>query len=231
MKHITLKLMATATMIAAIAALSGCAEKKPEIDFNLIGGTLQTEDSDYEVDIRSDTEETPVNSDTEAGSVTAEPEIFYDSDIPKEEIAVSEADESDIPEAPTVSEDKPDTTKPETTTTAKPAVTITTDKPKETTPAQTVRTDLPKVTAEPQYTTKATTTTKPAQIEPVEIETDKNGFPANPVVNQTFVDSTGTEYIYNGIFGWIKGDDGNPDIQEFPRHGDYTYGEGEQVLH
>ncbi len=216
MKHITLKLMATATMIAAIAALSGCAEKKPEIDFNLIGGTLQTEDSDYEVDIRSDTEETPVNSDTEAGSVTAEPEIFYDSDIPKEEIAVSEADESDISEAPAVSEDKPDTTKPETTTAAKPAVTITTDKPKETTPAQTVRTDLPKVTAEPQYTTAATTTTKPDQTEPTEVETDANGFPANPVVNQTFVDSTGTEYIYNGIFGWIKGNAGNATLQEFP---------------
>lgn len=217
MKHITLKLMATATMIAAIAALSGCAEKKPEIDFNLIGGTLQTEDSDYEVDIRSDTEETPVNSDTEAGSVTAEPEIFYDSDIPKEEIAVSEADESDIPEAPTVSEDKPDTTKPETTTTAKPAVTITTDKPKETTPAQTVRTDLPKVTAEPQYTTKATTTTKPAQIEPVEIETDKNGFPANPVVDQTFTDSTGQQYIYDSIFGWIRhSGNGETIVQEFP---------------
>lgn len=231
MKHITLKLMATATMIAAIAALSGCAEKKPEIDFNLIGGTLQTEDSDYEVDIRSDTEETPVNSDTEAGSVTAEPEIFYDSDIPKEEIAVSEADESDIPEAPAVSEDKPDTTKPETTTTAaKPAVTITTDKPKETTPAQTVRTDLPKVTAEPQYTTAATTTTKPDQTEPTEVETDVNGFPANPVVNQTFVDSTGTEYIYNGIFGWIKGNAGNATLQEFPDN----YGEigsGKQILH
>ena len=218
MKHITLKLMATATMIAAIAALSGCAEKKPEIDFNLIGGEIQTEDSDYEVDIRSDTEETPVNSDTEAGSVTAEPEIFYDSDIPKEEIAVSEADESDIPEAPTVSEDKPDTTKPETTTTAaQPAVTITTDKPQVTTPAQTVRTDLPKVTAEPQYTTKATTTTKPAQIEPVEIETDKNGFPANPVVDQTFTDSTGQQYIYDSIFGWIRhSGNGETIVQEFP---------------
>ncbi len=228
MKHITLKLMATATMIAAIAALSGCAEKKPEIDFNLIGGEIQTEDSDYEVDIRSDTEETPVNSDTESRNVTAESEIFYDSDIPKEEIAVSEADESDIPEAPTVSEDKPDTTKPETTTTAKPAVTITTDKPKETTPAQTVRTDLPKVTAEPQYTTKATTTTKPAQIEPVEIETDKNGFPANPVVDQLFTDSTGQQYIYDSIFGWIKhSGNGETIVQEFP---EFEIS-GEKILH
>lgn len=219
MKHTTLKLMTAAMIIAAMAALSGCAEKKPEIDFNLIGGEIQTEDSDYEVDIRSDTEETPVNSDTEAGSVTAEPEIFYDSDIPKEEIAVSEA--------PAVSEDKPDTTKPETTTAAKPAVTITTDKPKETTPAQTVRTDLPKVTAEPQYTTAATTTTKPDQTEPTEVETDANGFPANPVVNQTFVDSTGTEYIYNGIFGWIKGNAGNATLQEFP---EFEIS-GEKILH
>lgn len=221
MKHITLKLMATATMIAAIAALSGCAEKKPEIDFNLIGGTLQTEDSDYEVDIRSDTEETPVNSDTEAGSVTAEPEIFYDSDIPKEEIAVSEADESDIPEAPTVSEDKPDTTKPETTTTAaQPAVTITTDKPQVTTPAQTVRTDLPKVTAEPQYTTAATTTTKPAkQTEPAEIQTDANGFPANPQNGDKFTDSTGQTYQYDGslFFRWVPyNNDGKTIVQEFP---------------
>ena len=85
------------------------------------------------------------------------------------------------------------------------------DKPQVTTPAQTVRTDLPKVTAEPQYTTAATTTTKPAkQTEPAEIQTDANGFPANPEVNQTFVDSTGTEYIYNGIFGWIQGNDGTP---------------------
>ena len=109
--------------------------------------------------------------------------------------------------------------------------TITTDKPQVTTPAQTVRTDLPKVTAEPQYTTAATTTTKPAkQTEPAEIQTDANDFPANPEVNQTFVDSTGTEYIYNGIFGWIQGNDGNPDVQEFPDN----YGEigsGNKILH
>ena len=147
---------------------------------------------------------------------TAEPEEISEPDIPKEETT-----------APAKNEPTPATTKA-----TQPAVTITTDKPQVTTPAQTVRTDLPKVTAEPQYTTAATTTTKPAkQTEPAEIKTDENGFPANPEVNQTFVDSTGTEYIYNGIFGWIQGDDNNPDIQEFPRHGDYTYGEGEQVLH
>lgn len=134
-------------------------------------------------------------------------DIRYDTDEPTAE--PTEISEPDIP--------KEETTSPATTKATQPAVTVTTDKPQVTTPAQTVRTDLPKVTAEPQYTTAATTTAKPAkQTEPVEIKTDENGFPANPEVNQTFVDSTGTEYLYNGIFGWIQGNDGNPDVQEFP---------------
>ena len=102
---------------------------------------------------------------------------------------------------------------------------------KATAPAQTVRTDLPKVTAEPQYTTASTTTTKPKQTEPTEIETDENGFPANPQNGDKFTDSTGQEYMYNSIFErWVPGHSGNVNMQEFPRHGDYTYGEGEQIL-
>ena len=203
MKHSTLKLMTAAMIISATALfIGGCSNKAQDIDPTLIGGEGQVMDNSYTVDIRYDTDEP-----------TAEPTEISEPDIPKEETTAPE-------------------TTPATTKATQPAVTITTDKPQVTTPAQTVRNDLPKVTAEPQYTTAATTTTKPAkQTEPAEIKTDENGFPANPEVNQTFVDSTGTEYIYNGIFGWIQGDDGNPDIQEFPRHGDYTYGEGEQVLH
>lgn len=202
MTHTTLKLVTAAVIVATTALISGCSNKAQDIDLTLIGGEGQDMDNRYTVDIRYDTDES-----------TAEPEEISEPDIPKEETTAPE-------------------TTPATTKATQPAVTITTDKPQVTTPAQTVRTDLPKVTAEPQYTTAATTTTKPAkQTEPAEIKTDENGFPANPEVNQTFVDSTGTEYIYNGIFGWIQGDDNNPDIQEFPRHGDYTYGEGEQVLH
>ena len=203
MKHSTLKLMTAAMIISATALfIGGCSNKAQDIDLTLIGGEGQVMDNSYTVDIRYDTDEP-----------TAEPTEISEPDIPKEETTAPE-------------------TTPATTKATQPAVTITTDKPQVTTPAQTVRNDLPKVTAEPQYTTAATTTTKPAkQTEPAEIKTDENGFPATPEVNQTFVDSTGTEYIYNGIFGWIQGDDGNPDIQEFPRHGDYTYGEGEQVLH
>ena len=196
LKTNALRTISAAMLISVLAAVTGCSDRKPDIDYDLIGGTYEAGENEYKVQIFSDssdtTAEAPAESETESAT-------------------------SSIPE----------TTK---STTSKPAVTVSTSKAV-TTPEQTVRTDLPKVTAEPQYTTDSTTTAKPKQTEPVEIEMDDNGFPANPEVNQTFVDSTGTEYIYNGIFGWIQGDDGNPDVQEFPRHGDYTYGEGEQILH
>lgn len=203
MKHTTLKLVTAAVIVATTALISGCSNKAQDIDLTLIGGEGQDMDNRYTVDIRYDTDES-----------TAEPEEISEPDIPKEKTTAPE-------------------TTPATTKATQPAVTITTDKPQVTTPAQTVRTDLPKVTAEPQYTTAATTTTKPAkQTEPAEIKTDENGFPANPEVNQTFVDSTGTEYIYNGIFGWIQGDDGNPDVQEFPdNYEGGIFGGGQSVLH
>lgn len=225
--------------LAAIAALSGCTDKQQDIDTTLVGGTVQTEDSDYNVDIRHATEEAdatiktedspaPVNSDTIADISTAEPAIIDESDIPKEENTSPAADENDVPEAPAVGEDKPATTKPADTT--KPAVTITTDKPKVTTPAQTVRTDLPKVTAEPQYTTKATTPAKPAQTEPTDVKLDSNGFPANPVGGQKFTDSNGTTYQYNDLMGaWFES--GGVSMQEFPDNYEGGVFGGETILH
>ncbi|MBP0983519.1 MAG: hypothetical protein J6A19_07310 [Oscillospiraceae bacterium] len=180
LKTNALRTISAAMLISVLAAVTGCSDRKPDIDYDLIGGTYEAGENEYKVQIFSDSSDT-----------TAEAPIESET------------------EAPTSS--TPETTK---STTTKPAVTVSTSKA--TTPAQTVRTDLPKVTAEPQYTTASTTPAKPKQTEPTEIETDENGFPANPEVNQTFVDSTGTEYIYNGIFGWIQGDDGNPNIQEFP---------------
>lgn len=220
MKHTTLKLVTAAVIVATTALISGCSNKSQDIDLTLIGGDGQDIENRYTVDIRYDTDEAPINSDTAIVISTAEPEEISEPDIPKEETT-----------APAKNEKSDEAATKATTKVTQPAVTITTDKPPVTTPAQTVRNDLPKVTAEPQYTTAATTTTKPAkQTEPAEIKTDENGFPANPEVNQTFVDSTGTEYIYNGIFGWIQGDDGNPDVQEFPDN----YGEigsGNKILH
>ncbi len=189
MKNIKLKLVTAALLITATATfVGGCSNKAQEIDLTLIGGEGQDMDNRYTVDIRYDTDEP-----------TAEPEEISEPDIPKEETAV------------------PETTSA-TTRATQPAVTITTDKPQVTTPAQTVRTDLPKVTAEPQYTTAATTTTKPAkQTEPAEIQTDANGFPANPKNGDVFTDSTGQEYQFNSVFdAWIPGNIGKVDMQVFP---------------
>lgn len=205
MTHTTLKLVIAAVIVATTALISGCSNKAQDIDLTLIGGDGQDMDNRYTVDIRYDTDES-----------TAEPEEISEPDIPKEETTAPE-------------------TTPATTKAAQPAVTITTDKPQVTTPAQTVRTDLPKVTAEPQYTTAATTTPKPAkQTEPAEIKTDENGFPANPNNGDKFTDSTGQTYQYDGslFFRWVPyNNDGKTIVQEFPKHGDYTYGEGEQILH
>lgn len=195
MKHTTLKLVTAAMIISATALfVGGCSNKAQDIDLTLIGGDGQDIENRYTVDIRYDTDEAPINSDTAIVISTAEPEEISEPDIPKEE------------------------TTPATTKATQPAVTITTDKPQVTTPAQTVRTDLPKVTAESQYTTAATTTAKPAkQTEPAEIQTDANGFPANPKNGDVFTDSTGQEYQFNSVFdAWIPGNTGKVDMQVFP---------------
>lgn len=157
LKTNALRTISAAMLISILAAVTGCSDRKPDIDYDLIGGTYEAGENEYKVQIFSDssdtTAEAPAESETESAT-------------------------SSIPE----------TTK---STTTKPAVTVSTSKA--TTPAQTVRTDLPKVTAEPQYTTASTTTTKPKQIEPTEIETDENGFPANPQNGDKFTDSTGQE--------------------------------------
>ena len=195
LKTNTLRTISAAMLISVLAAVTGCSDRKPDIDYDLIGGTYEVGENEYKVQIFSDSSDTTAEAPTEFET---------------------EATTSSTPE----------TTK---STTTKPAVTVSTSKAA--TPEQTVRTDLPKVTAEPQYTTASTTTTKPKQTEPTEIETDENGFPANPKNGDKFTDSTGQEYMYNSIFErWVPGHSGNVNMQEFPRHGDYTYGEGEQIL-
>ena len=195
LKTNTLRTISAAMLISVLAAVTGCSDRKPDIDYDLIGGIYDVGENEYMVQIFSDSSDTTAEAPTEFET---------------------EATTSSTPE----------TTK---STTTKPAVTVSTSKAA--TPEQTVRTDLPKVTAEPQYTTASTTTTKPKQTEPTEIETDENGFPANPKNGDKFTDSTGQEYMYNSIFErWVPGHSGNVNMQEFPRHGDYTYGEGEQIL-
>ena len=195
LKTNTLRTISAAMLISVLAAVTGCSDRKPDIDYDLIGGTYEVGENEYKVQIFSDSSDTTAEAPTEFET---------------------EATTSSTPE----------TTK---STTTKPAVTVSTSKAA--TPEQTVRTDLPKVTAEPQYTTASTTTTKPKQTEPTEIETDENGFPANPQNGDKFTDSTGQEYMYNSIFErWVPGHSGNVNMQEFPDN----YGEigsGQQVLH
>ena len=196
LKTNALRTISAAMLISILAAVTGCSDRKPDIDYDLIGGTYEAGENEYKVQIFSDSSDT-----------TAE--------VPAES------------ETESVTSSTPETTK---STTSKPAVTVSTSKAV-TTPEQTVRTDLPKVTAEPQYTTASTTPAKPKQTEPVEIETDENGFPANPKNGDKFTDSTGQEYMYNSIFErWVPGHSGNVNMQEFPDN----YGEigsGQQVLH
>ena len=191
-----LRTISAAMLISILAAVTGCSDRKPDIDYDLVGGTYEAGENEYKVQIFSDSSDT-----------TAE--------VPAES------------ETESVTSSTPETTK---STTSKPAVTVSTSKAV-TTPEQTVRTDLPKVTAEPQYTTASTTPAKPKQTEPVEIETDENGFTANPKNGDKFTDSTGQEYMYNSIFErWVPGHSGNVNMQEFPDN----YGEigsGQQVLH
>lgn len=196
LKTNALRTISAAMLISVLTAVTGCSDRKPDIDYDLIGGTYEAGENEYKVQIFSDSSDTTVEAPTES-------------------------------EAEATTSSTPETTK---STTSKPAVTVSTSKAV-TTPEQTVRTDLPKVTAEPQYTTASTTPAKPKQTEPVEIETDENGFPANPKNGDKFTDSTGQEYMYNSIFErWVPGHSGNVNMQEFPDN----YGEigsGQQVLH
>lgn len=85
MTHTTLKLVTAAVIVATTALISGCSNKAQDIDLTLIGGDGQDIENRYTVDIRYDTDEAPINSDTAIVISTAEPEEISEPDIPKEE--------------------------------------------------------------------------------------------------------------------------------------------------
>lgn len=65
--------------------------------------------------------------------------------------------------------------------------------------------------------------------EPVEIETDENGFPANPKNNDTFIAADGKKYIYNSIFqhwGEVL-NDGKTIVEEFPS---FEVEDGDEII-
>jgi len=194
---------ATLAILAAALLTCGCSENKTDYDYDLIGGEVQNTDSNYDVDIRKDAESTPTDNTTSKSEVDAS-----------------------APAAPTTS------TTPTTSTESKPAAPTqpnNTSNPDTTSKEETGSTEVPKkentssetssVESKDEQTSEPatpSTTSTPAKTEPNEPKYDENGFPANPVVNQTFVDSTGTSYVYDTLFGWIRGNNGNVDLQEFP---------------
>lgn len=90
MTHTTLKLVTAAVIVATTALISGCSNKAQDIDLTLIGGDGQDIENRYTVDIRYDTDEAPINSDTAIVISTAEPEEISEPDIPKEETTAPE---------------------------------------------------------------------------------------------------------------------------------------------
>lgn len=207
---------ATLAIIATALLTCGCSENKTDYDYDLIGGEVQNTDSSYDVDIRKDAESTPTDNTTSKSEVDtsapAAPTISTTSTVSK-------------PTTPT----QPNASKPDTTSQEE---TGNTEVPKKGNTSS--ETSSVESKDEPQTTTSEpatpSTTSTPAKTEPSEPKYDEKGFPTNPVANQAFVDSTGTSYVYDSLFGWIRGNNGNVDLQEFPRSGDYVYGEGEQIL-
>lgn len=123
-------------------------------------------------------------------------------------------------EAPDITDRPADTaTTPASTSkpadTPKPAVTIVTSKTTIDIPDETDRDNLPKVTAAPEYTATTTAADKTPNDEPVEIPTDENGFPKNPNSGDTYTDSSGTKWVYNGIFQ-IWSESGPAIVDEIP---------------
>lgn len=65
-----LRTISAALLITILAAVTGCSDRKPDIDYDLIGGTYEAGENEYKVQIFSDssdtTAEAPTESETEA---------------------------------------------------------------------------------------------------------------------------------------------------------------------
>lgn len=187
----TTKIIIAITAALSIAAAATIMILNRRSDADLLNDKLmQTSELFHEI---TETEDTP--------AVTISSHSSEGEPISVEETAepAPASDSTTTTERPTDTATTPaSTTKPADTT--KPAVTIVTSKPTDNTPDEPVRTDLPKVTVAPEHTSTATTTDNTQRDEPVEKPTDENGFPKNPNSGDTYTDSNGTTWVYNGIF-------------------------------
>lgn len=219
----TLRITSAALAIIAAAVLAcGCKDKINNYDYDLIGGDTQNSSGSYDVDIRKDPEGEPGNSSdtTSSSASTTNTNSGTESkpDVTSKPAATSSSTVIKVPETP-----KKDNTSSSDTTSS---TTSTTEEEKP-------QSAVSKPENKPEESKNTTTSSTPAAPSSSnETKLDKNGFPANPVADQTFYDSTGQKWIYSWMFGWKKtSDDRHVVVEDFPRSGNYTYGEGEIILH
>lgn len=212
---------------AAVTVGSGSDNDTPIV----IGETEDTFEADGEnvpaesADVTGSDNDKAEKEDTpDDGTTSSEPS---GSTKPSGTTKPADTSKPDYPEAPDQDKDSaPASTKAQTN---KPAVTVVTTAPAVTTPPSTVRDDLPKVTAEPKYTTAPTE--KPAQTEPTVVDkTDSNGFPANPVDGQIFIDADGNRWEYVEFIGWGEANGPAVILQEFPDNYEGGVFGGDQIL-
>ena len=58
LKTNALRTISAAMLISVLAAVTGCADRKPDIDYDLIGGTYEAGENEYKVQIFSDSSDT-----------------------------------------------------------------------------------------------------------------------------------------------------------------------------
>ena len=66
LKTNALRTISAAMLISILAAVTGCSDRKPDIDYDLIGGTYEAGENEYKVQIFSDSSDTTVKAPTES---------------------------------------------------------------------------------------------------------------------------------------------------------------------
>ena len=60
LKTNALRTISAAMLISILAAVTGCSDRKPDIDYDLIGGTYEAGENEYKVQMFSDSSRRPV---------------------------------------------------------------------------------------------------------------------------------------------------------------------------
>ena len=66
LKTNALRTISAAMLISVLAAVTGCSDRKPDIDYDLIGGTYEAGENEYKVQIFGDSSDTTVEAPTES---------------------------------------------------------------------------------------------------------------------------------------------------------------------